>query len=195
MQGKQNFLATEWAKLAEIFGKPVDYLMVRDDEKSSVSKRHNGLYKNLIWEIDKRKLTYSELVRLMELPIMNFSVKMNGKCNFSEAEWAKLVEIFGLPADYLMFRSDGLPVITSKAEKNAKISAAHRHNTPFKNLVCEIDNRQITYNVLAKLMGISSSNFSFKMRGEQNFTAKDIAKLVEIFGKPAEYLYSVVDRH
>ena len=188
MQGKQNFSATEWIKLAEIFGKPVDYLMVRDDEKFSVSKRHNSPYKNLIWEIDKRKLTYTVLSKIMELPRMNFSAKMNGKCNFSEEEWAKLVEIFGMPADYLMFRSDGLPAITSKAEKNAKISAAHRHNTPFKNLLCEINEHKLSYRALAKLMGLSLKSISFKMHGERKFTAEDIAKLVEIFGKPAEYL-------
>lgn len=188
IRGERNFTETEWAKLAEIFGKPVDYLMVRDDEKSSVSKRHNSPYKNLIWEIDKRKLTYTVLAKLMELPRMNFSAKMNCKCNFSEAEWAKLVEILGMPADYLMFRSDGLPVITSNAEKNAKISAAHRLNTPFKNLVYEISKYNLSYRALAKLMGLSSSIISFKMRGEYKFTEKDIAKLVEIFGKPAEYL-------
>ena len=196
MLGRRNFTETEWAKLAEIFGKPVDYLMVRDDDKPSVSKLHNSPYKNLIWEIDKRKLTYIKLAQIMELPRMNFSAKMNGKCNFSEAEWAKLVEIFGLPADYLMFRSDGLPAIISKAEKNAKISKSKRKNTPYKNLVCEMEKKQLTYKMLAKLVGTSDSsinNFACKMRGEQNFTAKDIAKLVEIFGKPADYLMARSD--
>ncbi|MBR0261502.1 MAG: hypothetical protein IJQ85_06870 [Selenomonadaceae bacterium] len=37
------------------------------------------------------------------------------------------------------------------------------------------------------------SNLSRKMRGKIKFTAKDIAKLVEIFGKPAEYLMARAD--
>ncbi len=35
---------------------------------------------------------------------------------------------------------------------------------------------------------LSLMSVSLKMREKYNFTVKDIAKLVEIFGKPAEYL-------
>ena len=188
MQGKQNFSETEWAKLTEILDKPVDYLMARDDEKSPVSKRHLSPYKNLIWEIDNRKFTYTALAKLLNVIANDFSAKMRGICNFSEAEWIKLAEIFDKPAEYLMFRSDSLPAITSKAVKNAKISAAHRQDTTFKNLVCEIDKHKLSYRTLEKLLGLSTGCISMKMRGERKFTARDITKLVEIFGKPAEYL-------
>ena len=188
MQGKRNFSATEWIKLAEIFGKPADYLMVRDDDKSSVSKQHNSPYKNLIWEIAERKITYTKLAQLLVLSRNNFSAKMNGKNNFSEAEWTKLVEIFGKPADYLMARSDGLPAITSEAERRIKLYETHRHNTPFKNLLCELSQNNFSYKALSELMGISQQSVSAKMRCEQKFTTKDISKLVEIFGKPADYL-------
>ena len=92
--GKQNFSETEWAKLTEILDKPVDYLMARDDEKSPVSKRHLSPYKNLIWEIDNRKFTYTALAKLLNVIANDFSAKMRGICNFSEAEWIKLAEIF-----------------------------------------------------------------------------------------------------
>ena len=189
IRGKRNFTETEWIKLAEIFGKSVDYLMVRNDEKiSSMSKRHSSPYKNLVLEIDNRKLTYTALARLMKLPTTNFSAKIRGVCNFSETEWAKLVEIFDKPADYLMVRCDGLPAITSKADKNVKISAARRQDTQFKNLLYEMDNRQLSYKSLARLLGLSTGIISLKMRCERKFTEQDIAKLVEIFDKPADYL-------
>ena len=74
------------------------------------------------------------------------------------------------------------------AEHRAKISAAQRGETPYKNLLNAIIDRQLTYGALAKLLGISQRSVSRKMRGIHGFTAKDIAKLVEIFGLSAEYL-------
>lgn len=57
----------------------------------------------------------------------------------------------------------------------------------------KIIERRFSYSMLAKLMGLSMVNISRKMRNERNFTAKDIAKLVEIFGLPAEYLMARED--
>ena len=127
-RGKQNFTETEWKKLAEILGKPVEYLMVRDDEKISVSKRHSSPFKNLIAEIDGRKLTYAELAKLMNLPPTSVSGKTRGLYNFSETEWAKLAEIFDKPAEYLMVRCDGLPAITNRSKKRKPFTKEHRAN-------------------------------------------------------------------
>ena len=69
-----------------------------------------------------------------------------------------------------------------------KISRNQRTNSPFKNLLKEIDKHQLTYKSLAKLMGISNQSVSYKMLGKQKFNDKDIAKLVKIFGKSADYL-------
>lgn len=69
-----------------------------------------------------------------------------------------------------------------------RIFVARRADSPFKNLLAEIDRRQFNYNSLAKLMGQSRKSISLKMRGKVKFSAKDIAKLVEIFGLPVEYL-------
>ena len=102
---------------------------------------------------------------------------MCGKKNFTESQIAKLVEIFEKPADYLLERDDGLP---------NKLSTFHK--TLYKNLLAEMDARQITYRGLAKILGLAQPTISQKMRGEYNFTAEQIAKLAEIFGKPAEYL-------
>ena len=73
-------------------------------------------------------------------------------------------------------------------ESKVKSSASMRGSTPFKNLSATITEHQLSYTSLAKLMGLSFSSVSLKMRGKVRFTAKDIAKLVEIFGLPAEYL-------
>ena len=74
-------------------------------------------------------------------------------------------------------------------ETCAKISATLRKESPYKNLLAEMDARQITYHGLATLLGLSGHvSVSRKMRGERNFTAEQIAKLAEIFGKPVDYL-------
>lgn len=75
----------------------------------------------------------------------------------------------------------------------AKIGAAQRGYSPYKNLLREIDERQFSYRSLAKLMGISDMSVSCKMRCKQKFTADEIKKLEEIFGKPAAYLLQRFD--
>ena len=74
------------------------------------------------------------------------------------------------------------------ASTRAKMSAAQRGYSPFRNLLNEIDARQFSYRSLAELMGISSMTLSGKMRCKQKFTERDKIKLVEIFGKTIEYL-------
>ncbi|MBR3050560.1 MAG: helix-turn-helix transcriptional regulator, partial [Selenomonadaceae bacterium] len=70
-----------------------------------------------------------------------------------------------------------------------KISAMKRSDSPFKNLLREMNIQQISYRQLAKLMGWSShASVSRRIRGEYKFSAKDKLKLIEIFGKPIEYL-------
>ena len=63
-----------------------------------------------------------------------------------------------------------------------------RGYSPFKNLLTEIDKRQLTYKSLAKLMGLSDQSVSYKMICKRDFTARDIIKFVEIFGLIAKYL-------
>lgn len=75
-----------------------------------------------------------------------------------------------------------------KPEIGAKSSAAQRGYSPFKNLLRELDARQLTYNALAKLMGLCRKSVSAKMCGKIRFTDSDKVKLVEIFGKSIEYL-------
>ena len=74
------------------------------------------------------------------------------------------------------------------AKTAVKISIRNRGTTLFKNLLAEMDARQITYRGLAKILGLAQPTVSQKMSGERNFTAEQIAKLVEIFDKPADYL-------
>ena len=75
-----------------------------------------------------------------------------------------------------------------KKETCVKLSVINRGDSPYKNLVKEMDRRQLTHTALAKLMGLIRRSVSRKIKGEYNFNANDKAKLVEIFGKPIEYL-------
>ena len=98
-------------------------------------------------------------------------------------------------------RSEEFKLLMSKVHKgkplshehSLKIGAANRKKSPFKNLLTEMDKRQLSYKELARLLELSTSTISNRMHGLFNFTGKDIAKLVEIFGKPLEYLIARVD--
>lgn len=74
------------------------------------------------------------------------------------------------------------------AKTCTKISAANRGNSSFKNLLREIDARQLSYYKLAALMRVAYTTISAKMLGRLNFTERDKVKLEKILGKPAEYL-------
>ena len=75
-----------------------------------------------------------------------------------------------------------------RGESKTKSSVSQRQKSPFKNLLSEMDKVHISYRELAKILGLSSSGASYRMRGKYKFTTNDIDKLVEIFNKPAEYL-------
>ena len=142
----------------------------------------------MICEMDKHYISYAALAKLLGLARRTVSEKMRGEYNFTAQNIAKLVEIFDKPAEYLIARDDGLPAITSKAVTSSKISMSRRHKSPFKNLIDAMAERQLLYAALAKLLGLSSGNFSNKIRGNIKFTEKEVVKLVEIFGLTAEYL-------
>lgn len=154
----------------------------------SVARRFETSYKNLIAEMGKHCLSYENLAKLLGITKTAISAKMRGKKNFTKEQVAMLVEIFDKSVEYLLQREEGLPKILSETERNAKLSVTKRHVSYYKNLLNELDARQLSYHKLAKLLGLSQSNISLKMRDKKSFTAEDIAKLVEIFGKPAEYL-------
>ena len=70
----------------------------------------------------------------------------------------------------------------------AKHAVAIRKPSPYKILQKEIKQRKLTYAGISRVLGLTDNVFSNKMRGRKNFTAEQVAKLVEIFSKPAEYL-------
>lgn len=78
-------------------------------------------------------------------------------------------------------------------ETKFKMSIKGRGKTPYKNLVNEMDSRRLTYKALGEMLGLSKSSINRRMCGKKNFTASQIAKLVEIFQKPAEYLMARED--
>ena len=145
--------------------------------KIAAANRGNSMFKNLITELDAHNLSYYKLAELMGLSYPTISAKMLGRLNFTERDAIKLEKIFGKPADYLL-----------KRELYENTAKAHRDDSPYKNLLNELDARHMSYRALAKLLSTSHSVVACKMRGERNFTVKDKAKLEEIFGKPIEYL-------
>ena len=71
----------------------------------SVKMRNYSPYKNLISELDKRYLSYNAFAQLISLSVTSFSRRMRGKVNFTDADKAKLVEIFCKPIEYLLERT------------------------------------------------------------------------------------------
>lgn len=68
--------------------------------------------------------------------------------------------------------------------------SSRRGKSLFPNLISEMDVRGIIYPAMAKLLDMSLTAFSMKMRGERNFTDKNKEKSAEFFGKPIEYLFA-----
>ena len=143
----------------------------------SAAQRDDSPYKNLIVELDAHNLSYAEFVKLTG--IAKISYKMRGIRNFTDADKVKLVEIFCKPIEYLLEHD------TTKLDET---SSANLANSRYKNLLSEMYARQLSCDALAKLMGLAKSSVYRKMHGERKFTDADKAKLVEIFGKPLEYL-------
>ena len=63
-----------------------------------------------------------------------------------------------------------------------KNALAHRGKSPYKNLLAELDARQISYNKLAKLLGLSHSPISRKMSGKQNFKPEEMIAIKNLLG-------------
>lgn len=70
----------------------------------SVAHRSDTSYKNLIAEMNNHCLSYMSLGKLLGVTKAAISAKMRGKKNFTKEQVAKLEEIFGLPAEYLLKR-------------------------------------------------------------------------------------------
>ena len=133
----------------------------------------------------------------------NFTVGVLEQCstldelNDRERYWIATLNTKSPNGYNLTDGGEGFGGFKRTGEKHPKYGkpAANRGTSPYKNLLCEMDARQITYTALARLMGFSSHKYvSLKIRGRSNFTDRDKAQLVEIFGKPIEYLLARDDR-
>lgn len=143
----------------------------------SAAKREESPFKNLTAELVARNLSYAALEKLTG--IAHLSEKMRGHRKFTARDKIKLEELLGKPADYLL---------ECDPEVLANFSSAKPRNSPYKNLIAELDKRHMSYTALAKLMDLSQSNISGKMNDKSNFTEHDKDLLEEIFDKPIEYL-------
>mgnify|MGYP002860339754 CR=1 FL=1 len=143
----------------------------------SIKKRKESPYKNLLAEMDKLQMSYHALAKLLGVTQSAVSRKILCDNNFSDNDNAKLEEIFGLPAEYLLY-----------CEIPPKPPKMRKKTSSYKNLIAEMDARQLSYVALEKLMDSPKNTLAPKMRGERSFTIKDRIKLIEIFQKPLEYL-------
>ena len=203
MRDLQYFMDKDADKLVAFFDKPAEYLFARADGKPliftsrsgeknpffgkhhkdedrmtfSENNRGDSPYKNLLAEMAKRFISYTDLAKLLDMGRASISRKMTGKRKFTYYEQARLVEIFEMPIEYLLARDDGLSAMPT-----------NRGKTPFKNLARELQQQNISYTDLGELLGLSHQSISEKMSGKKNFTDTQWQKLSEILGKPAAYL-------
>ena len=68
------------------------------------------------------------------------------------------------------------------AEAIMKNALAHRGNSPYKNLLAELDARQISYTKLAKFLGLSQSHISNKMSGKKIFKSEEMIAIKNLLG-------------
>ena len=182
MHSKKNFTKRDREKLVEIFDKPIEYLLARDDGlpatlPSKKSSRRRSPFKNLLNEMNKHRFFYATIAKFLGLSAGSpVTAKMHGRNNFTAKDMATLEKIFGKPAEYLLQRDDGEGILS------------RYYKTPYKNLQRELVAHNFEYANLAEFLGLSRGNIFRKMRGGRNFTERDKAKLVEIFNKPIEYL-------
>lgn len=125
---------------------------------------------------------------LLGLSIVTFSDKMRGKSNFTLKAVARLVEIFDLPAKYLLKRNDGISPITLEREKGEKISARVRRKSPFKNLLNKMGKRNFLYDAWQSFWSYQKVHFPKKCKAKLNSLTKTLpsslkflANLLNIF--------------
>lgn len=109
MLGKRKFTDDDKAKLAEFFGKPIEYLFQRDEEacvNPSEPHRKKSPYKNLQNELDAQNISYTKLAELIGSTKQSVARKMRGERSFMDREKAQIAEILGKPVEYL-FQRDG----------------------------------------------------------------------------------------
>ena len=182
IHSKARFTDAEKAKLAEVFQKPIEYLLATDAPLQLPKPRSGGSpYKNLLKELAARNLPYYGLAELLGISQGRISRKILDEVDFTDAEKEKLAEILQKPIEYLLARED-------------YVETSFRHGySPYKNLIAEMKVLGLTYATLSKLLNLSKSRMARKIHGNVDFTDEDKAKLVEVFQKPIEYLLARED--
>lgn len=99
-----NISISKRGKNHPCFGKslPLDHCL-----NLSRAKRGKSPYKNLIAELDTRKLTYTTLAKIMGMLRNTVSRKIHGKRNFTARDKVWLEKFFGKPIEYLLERDGG----------------------------------------------------------------------------------------
>ena len=159
------------------FGKP------RDSEtcaKIGASQRGYTPFKNLLKELDARQMTYSAFAKILGINSATVSEKMTCRKNFTDKDKVTVAEFFGKPIEYLFERDESDRPLVKKP---------HRRESPYKNLIAELDARNLSYAAFAKLMGMDRASLGRKIRDDRSFMDKEKNRFAEFFGKPVEYLF------
>ena len=77
-------------------------LSIEHRAKIAATSRGNNPFKNLLNEIESRKLSYKALSKLIDIPLSFLSYKMQCVRNFTERDKVKLEKFFGKSSDYLL---------------------------------------------------------------------------------------------
>ncbi len=169
---------------ARIGDKNHNYGKPRDSKtclKIATTQRGYTPFKNLAAELDAHQMTYTKFAELLGYSAVTISDKMRGRRKFMDKDKTRTSEFFGKPIEYLFERDDDGVYV--------KPSTPHRRESPYPNLIHELDARQLSYGALARLMDWDKNSFARKMRGDRSFMDKEKNKLAEFFGKPVEYLF------
>ena len=185
MNGIRNFTNKDKIKISKALGEPLEYLFVRDDGIGVVSDCGRYPYQNLEAEMAIQKISRRMLAKLLDMPFSTLSDRIHGRGEFTDEQKARLVVILGKPAEYLFARTT---VVSTCADESSEQTFTHQK--VYRNLLAEITAHEITPVMLAGILNVTKKTLYSKLRGEINFSAEQKAKLVEILGKPIEYLFA-----
>lgn len=175
---RENMSAARIGDKNHNYGKPRDS---KTCLKIATTQRGYTPFKNLAAELDAHQMTYTKFAELLGYSAVTISDKMRGRRKFMDKDKTRTSEFFGKPIEYLFERDDDGVYV--------KPSTPHRRESPYPNLIHELDARQLSYAALARLMDWDKNSFARKMRGDRSFMDKEKNKLADFFGKPVEYLF------
>ena len=130
--------------------------------RTLIAKRAYSPYSNLTALLTERKISYTDLARVLEITQEAVSYKMCGKHNFSLVQMKAIKNFLGveMPLSDLFRKADGsVPDLTPKTYL-------------YPVLVEELQKRKITHRKLGEVLGLSRKYVSERIRGIYKFSVE-----------------------